>query len=159
MIESLNSKLSSIERKASLVKDSTVTLSLDNVDRLFNMRIQDIFDCILLVEDEEIELTEEQFIDVVKMYGDKTGYEASNNELRIIDYCESELTQEEQYLIGKSCISDLNNKIPGKLVFYFSYDEEVLTIRFHKFREADGLWTNENVEGYKEPFGYFVADN
>lgn len=158
MIESLNSKLSRIERKARLVEDNTVTFSLDNLDRLFNMQIQDIFDCILIVDDEKIELTEAQFVDVVKIYGDKTGYEASNNELRIIDYCENELTEAQQYSIGKSFISDLNNKIPGKVVFYFSYDDEVLTIRFHKFRKAEGLWTNENTEEYNEPFGYFISN-
>lgn len=158
MIKSFNSKLLAIEEKAKSAVNNNIVFSLDNLDRLFNIQMQDIFDCILIIDDEEIELTQEQFVEVIKMYGDKTGYEVSNNELRVIDYSDTILTEEEQYLLGKSLILDLSHKIRPKMVYYFSFDNDALTIRFHKFREEEGLWINEEIEEYNEPLGYFITN-
>jgi hypothetical protein len=92
------------------------------------------------------------------MYDDKTGYEASNNELRIVDYIEdNDVSKESQYLNGKSFITNLSNRISREKVYYFSFDDELLTIRFYLFREKDGLWL-EDLEQYEEATGYFISD-
>jgi len=129
MIEVLNAKMQIIDKKAKLYMNNTITFSLKNLDKLFNIKIQNIFDCILIMDDEEIDLNENQFFEVIKMYGDKTGYEASNNELRIIDYIDNkEVSKENQYLIGKSFIINLSTRISKRVAFYFSFDDDILII-------------------------------
>lgn len=157
MIEVLNKKILAIAEKSKSTTENSVTFSLKNLNNLFNIRIQNVFDCIILVDEEEVVLSSEQFEKVIKRNQDKTGYEAANNELRIIDYSKSLLTEEEQYLIGKILIENLDNRISGKVVYYFGFNQGILTLRFHKFREEDGFWTNENVEEYNEPLGYFIS--
>ncbi|MFK4567041.1 hypothetical protein [Enterococcus sp. UD-01] len=159
MKEVLNTKMHMVARNAKLSENNHITFSLNKLDQFFNIKIQSIFDCILIVDDEEIVLDKEQFTEVIKMYGDKTGYEASNNELRIIDYIDDRnISKESQYLLGKSFIKNLSNRISKKIVSYFSFDDELLTIRFHIFREKDGLWLNEDLEQFEEATGYFISD-
>jgi hypothetical protein len=159
MKEVLNAKMQIIDIKAKLSMNNTITFSLKKLDQLFNIKIQNIFDCILIMDDEGIDLSEDQFFEVIEMYGDKTGYEASNNELRIIDYIDNrDLSKENQYLIGKSFIINLSTRISKKTVFYFSFDDDILTIRFHIFRETDGLWISDDLEKFEEATGYFIFD-
>ncbi|MGX7419698.1 hypothetical protein ACWOFR_12955 [Carnobacterium gallinarum] len=160
-------KLKSNELLKKIIEESSndhkhnILLDLENGEKLFNKSIISIFDTYILKDSDEqisIEIAKNNFDRLIKMNGDKTGYESSNNEIRIIDYVEkTNMTASEQWLIGLVVMNNLINKInfPEKFIFYFSYDDELLTIRFHKFRKEEGLWFNGDIENCEFPIGYF----
>lgn len=95
--------------------------------------------------------------------GDRTGYEASNNEIRLIDYIldQTPLTIENQYVMGHALVELLSERIvrvfgEKELCFILSFDESNLTIRFHTFREDEGVWIDTDLEKYAEPVEYLI---
>ena len=117
-----------------------------------------IRDCIIY--DQEGNLSEDKinFERILKLYGDWTGYEASCNEIRLTDYLD--LNKEN---IG-NIIDVFNHLKEGLLNMYpnrkfciiFSMDESDITVRFHTYREVEGLWISEDLESYDNPILYEI---
>lgn len=169
-IKLMNMKLNSNERLKKIIKEaqyidkSMISMELENSERLFNKGIVPIFDTSILIDYDEqisIESAEKNFDRLIKLNGDKTGYECSNNEIRLIDYIDnSDLTVSEQWILGLTVMNNLIQKknFPTEFIFYFSYDDNnLLTIRFHKFRKEEGLWFSGDIENYEFPIGYFTS--
>lgn len=72
------------------MKKKLVCLSM-NCKKLFNISIEKLYSYILL-SGKETAISKKQFNQVVLSYGNKTGYEASNNKRRIIDFFDSPIT-------------------------------------------------------------------
>lgn len=43
-----------------------------------------------------------------------------------------------------------------KFVVYISVCDESIEVRFHTYREEDGLWLDENLNKYSEPILYII---
>ncbi|WP_121643444.1 hypothetical protein [Bacillus vallismortis] len=136
---------------------NTKKVDLSNVKDIIspNPNITKVEDCFIL--DLEYELTDNPTINwnsILKMYRDKTGYEASCNELRINDYLDQrDLSDEEVLLYSLHVIHGwehhLNEKFPEhKFVVILSIDEGFATLRFYKYREEESSWLKANIEEY-----------
>ncbi|PRS08678.1 hypothetical protein C6W22_10860 [Bacillus atrophaeus] len=134
---------------------NTKKVDLSNLKDVISPNIVKVDDCFIL--DLEYELTESPTINwnrILKMYGDKTGYEASCNELRINDYLDySDLSVEEILIYALQVMNGwenhLNEKFPEhKFVVVLSIDEGFATLRFYKYREEESSWLKEDIEEY-----------
>ncbi|AXY39430.1 hypothetical protein ACPZJV_06570 [Bacillus velezensis] len=130
-------------------------VDLSKLKDIISPNIVKVDDCYIL--DLEYELTDNTTINwnrILKMYGDKTGYEASCNELRINDYLDnSDLSDEEISLYAFQVVDGweqhLKEKFPEhKFVVIISIDEGFATLRFHKYREEESGWLKADIEDY-----------
>ncbi|MBP2635483.1 MAG: hypothetical protein H6Q72_1390 [Firmicutes bacterium] len=90
-------------------------------------------------------------------YPDRTEYEAFCNHIHISDYLpESEECPLQSLVLALKILevweSKLMNSFPGlKFHLILSHDEFGSVLRFHKFRQEEGLWINvDNINGYTE---------
>lgn len=143
-----------------LVSTKTITFTLDELDRCFNKRIVDVYGC-LIFSNKEINISKERFEIILKNYHDRTRYEASINEIRIIDFVEQDLSVSEQIQFGMLYIRYINSGLKlltnKKINYLFGISDEVLTIRFHQEWENDTSWFAE-LESYSEPVAVISSD-
>jgi len=138
----------------------TFLVDFEGLQKLFNKKIVKIVDTFIIEEVHEsidVEVAEKNFDKLIRMNTDKTGYESSCNEFRIIDYFSETLSVEDQWEIGMIVMENFLQKedFPFPCIFYYGYDESILTMRFHKYRASEGLWLLEDLEGYSNPVAYF----
>ncbi|MDT2660320.1 hypothetical protein P7E02_10590 [Enterococcus hulanensis] len=133
---------------------------------LFNKRIIKIYDAHIIENVGERISTEsikDNFEELICMNTDLTGYECSANEFRVIDAFEEinfSLSPMQQFILGKVIMENLITKknFPIPSVVYFTFDEDKLSMRFHKYRPNEGFWVSSELENYEEPVGYFFID-
>ncbi len=128
-----------------------------NPKDLFNIlfpKCKEVFECIIIDQNDEIFEEKINFPRIISMYGDRTGYEASCNEIRINDYVES--TNISNLLqMGKIAMESWENKLKmdypeHKFSIILSVNDENVTLRFHKRRDNEKPWLKEDLEGYKD---------
>ncbi|AVQ47802.1 hypothetical protein C7M60_18785 [Clostridium botulinum] len=88
------------------------------------------------------------------MCGDRTGYEASCNEIRINDYVD---VYDDYNILSLSKVIiqawkyKLKTEYPEyKFLIILAYREGYATLRFHVFRENEGTWLVNDLNAYKE---------
>lgn len=158
-----NSKINSILQSSKKV-DASFKFSSDTLASLFNKKIIKIYDAHIL---ENIgkktpnNLIEKNFEKLISMNTDLKGYECSVNEFKLVDNFDSCLSAPQQFVLGQIVMESLMTKkdFPIPSVVYFTYDEEDLIMRFHKYRACEGLWTSDDLEAYEEPVGYYFIDS
>ncbi|EOH98186.1 hypothetical protein UAY_02433 [Enterococcus moraviensis ATCC BAA-383] len=136
-----NSKLKQIQQESEKIKKLPIHTDYISVQNFFNVRIQKVYDCLIL-EKEELNVIKKNFANLLTNYGDKTGYEASNTGIRIIDFFPYQhSTTAEQFYIAKSWMQNVLERIKNlsdkSIVFIFSYDNQTLTVRFHQKRDGE----------------------
>ncbi|AUG56727.1 hypothetical protein [Acetivibrio saccincola] len=117
-----------------------------------------IKNCIIFDEKNDLEEKNINFEKILKFCGDWTGYEVACNEIRITDYIS--FKQEEFYMVSRI----LNYLKLGlskmyctrKFCIIISIDNNHVVLRFHTYRENEGLWIKEDLEGYENPIIYEV---
>lgn len=136
-------------------------VSSERLHDLFFPPFIKIFDCII-ISDKEIRLTQDAFAAVVKkLYGDRSGYEFGNNEIRVNDYFENTLSKEEGTQIGlwaiKRWITRLHEIEPqASFVFVLFSNDERTEIRFHKLRNDESPVVVD-VDSYDGGVGVVIA--
>lgn len=93
---------------------------------------------------------------ILNVYGDRTGYEASRNELRINDYLE--ISKNREYYLVEVALQlmevwglKLKAKFPeSEFCFIIGYNEGYVTIRFHKIRLNEMNWLADDLEAYEK---------
>lgn len=116
----------------------------------------EVEDCILINnKNEDIKKLDISLIS--KIYGDKTGLEASNNHIHISQYInDSNRSPIEGLELAMYILDIWNNKLKAKFPvckfhLILSYDDKESTLRFHKYREDEGFWlTIDELDNYKE---------
>ncbi|MBO0423991.1 MULTISPECIES: hypothetical protein [Enterococcus] len=150
-----------IEHTNSISEDDRISVSVKEMQELFNITVKKMYDCLLL-SNRETAISKEQFNQAVLSYGDKTGYEASINERRIIDFFDSPLTVSEQYKIGRLYVKCLNNRLSlmtnNELVYLFDFNDDILTVRFHQLRKDEGIFFGDDLHQFIEPVGVLMSD-
>ncbi|MDA9472133.1 hypothetical protein [Enterococcus sp. 5H] len=142
-------------------------LTLDETDSLFNRKIFDIFGCLILDctldRSEEIEISQEQFEAVIEYNTDRTGYEYSSNEFRIIDYIEKDLSIKDQYLLTMSYIQYLNSRLTlmtkNKIYYILFCNETILQMRFYQEWQGDSSLFSKNIEDFDHPFAMYASND
>lgn len=145
----------------SLLKDDlsnpyaeTLKLNSQKLKALFSPSFKKVRDCIIITE-KEIDRLEMTFDNAIKMYMDKTGYEASNTETRINSYFDNDISvitgTQIALIVTEIWALKLKQMEPeSKFCIIMCSDEESVEIRFHKIRDKESRWLSENLEGYQD---------
>ena len=81
-----------------------------------------------------------------------TGYEVDSNEI-IID--KEDIDESCHMALADVLIDELQRKYSGKkFVVYILDMDEYIAVRFHTYREDEGLWLDEDLNKYDEPILY-----
>lgn len=143
------------------------TLTIKELESLFNRSIQNIHGCLLLDctvnRSDDADITKEQFDKVIKYHNGKSGYEYSNNEFRIVDYVKKELSITEQYLLGMSYMRYLNSRLillTDRKIYYFLFfdDNDIFQIRFYQKWVDDEDFRSVNIEDYSNPVAIYTSN-
>ena len=127
-------------------------LNTKELQELFFPPFQKVKDCIIISE-KNIKKLEAGFDYAVKVYTDKTGYEASNTETRINCYFENEISMVAGTKIAQLVIDiwalKLKSMAPdSKFCFIMCSDEDHVEIRFHQVRDDETRWLANDLEKY-----------
>ena len=158
-----NSKMKNLlEYISDYTNTEEIKLNMHQLKALFSPPFKRIKDCIIIT-DKNIDELEEAFDNVIKMYMDKTGYEASNTETRINCYFENDISMVTGTQIALMVIEIWALKLKqmepdSKFCFTLCSDEEYVEIRFHKVRNDERRWLAEDLEDYKDgAVGYVLV--
>ncbi|MDF9825369.1 hypothetical protein M2475_001824 [Breznakia sp. PF5-3] len=137
-----------------------INMKMDNLKKLFNPRFENIYGCIVF-KNQNINLSIDDFNRLLKIYNDKTGFEANNNEIRVNDYIENDITVDESLEIALLLIDNWSLKLKkidmkSEFCFIISCEPPYTTLRFHKVREDEALWISEELEKFDQPIGYTI---
>lgn len=158
-----NSKMKKLlEYSSNYQSTEEINLNMQQLKQLFSPLLKKVKDCIIITE-KEIDKLEIAFDNMIKMYGDKTGYEASNTETRINCYFENEISTVAGTQIALMVIEIWGLRLKqmepnSQFCLIMCSDEEHVEIRFHKVREDEDRWLSDNLEVYSdEAVGYVIV--
>lgn len=120
---------------------------------------QRVKDCIIISKS-SIDKLEVAFDEMLNIYMDKTGYEASNTETRINCYFENEISvvtgTQIALIVFEIWALQLKQLEPdSKFCLIMCSDENRVEIRFHKIHDGESMWLLEDLEYYEdEAVGY-----
>jgi hypothetical protein len=124
--------------------------------RIIEPRFTYVHGCIII--DNEGNLNEENvnIQRLLSIFGDKTGYEASANEVRINDYIEDDSFSEYELVkLGLLIIESWKRSLLKtvnfqKFQFVLSSNEGYVTIRTYTIRKEEQSWLYHDLEKYSE---------
>ena len=94
---------------------------------------------------------------IFKHVDDWTGYEIMCNEILLQS---SDLPAFQYTAFCKKLHDSLQSKFVGKrFVIYLCVKKDFIELRFHTYRENEGLWLNENLNEYNDPILCFLGEN
>ena len=160
----MNKKMN--ERFLQLVQydnEDELRISLESLGKLFSPPFRKVKDCIIISKKSADEL--EPYLESVvqEVYGDKTGYEASNTETRINCFFENEISEITGVKIALIVLEvwamRLKEMEPeSNFCLIMCSDEERVEIRFHKARNDEQGWLDDDIEAYKDgAVGYVIV--
>ena len=156
-----NNKMKKIlEYISTHLTDEEVNFKIQQLNELLLPSFKKVKDCIIITKTNVNEL-EKALEDMIKIYGDKTGYEASNTDTRINCYLENEISMETGIRIALDIIEIWAlqlKKLEGssKFCFIICADEDFVELRFHKVRSDEKLWLSEELDSYEEFVAYCI---
>ena len=158
----LNSEMKNLMKHISTHPSSEgISLNMQQLKSLFFPSFKSVKDCIIIT-DKDIDKLILSFDNVIKMYGDRTGYEASNTETRVNCYFENEISMETGTRIAIMAIEIWSLRLKqmepeSQFCFILSSDEERVEFRFHKIHENEIMWLANDLESYNDgAIGYVV---
>lgn len=135
-------------------KEPESSLQLDSILTEIVSKTKKIKDCIIYDKYETLEEEKINFDRILRFVGDWTGYEVSCNELRF----ERNSISQSQFGVLASRLGDmLSQKCNGKqIVVYISLCDNEIELRFHTYREDEGLWLDKDLNKYDMPILYWI---
>ncbi|MBS4537551.1 hypothetical protein GOQ27_03700 [Clostridium sp. D2Q-11] len=135
---------------------STVNVDVSQLLNVFNPKIKDVYGCLIIDNNDEIQLNDINFHRIISMYGDKTGYEASCNEIRLNDYIKGDIYEVKDvislgFMILNIWSLILKESYPNyNFCLIISSNKKIVTLRFHIVREEENIWLSDNLQDYKD---------
>ncbi len=140
IIVRLNSKMKKIDF---INSDSEIDYVLIKELNDILYHIKTIKECVIY----DTENTEEKDINferIFKYVDDLTGYEVGCNEFKFKRNANNSFSK-----VAEFFLLELIKKFPDcKFVVYILVEEKDFFLRFHKLRESEGIWLNDNLEEY-----------
>lgn len=140
-----------------LLQESRKTEEVSKINQLSKdvvNRTKLIRDCIIFDETGEIDETKINFNQILKFVKDWTGYEISCNELR---FSKKEIPSNDFLYFTERLNINLSEKYEGrKFGIIISIIDEKIDLRFHTYREKEGLWLDKDLNKYNNPILYRV---
>lgn len=134
--------------------NNLMSINMEKFFHLFEPPFKDVCDCIIIT-DSDVSNIEENFDNILKMYMDRTGYEASNTETRINDYFTSEISVLDGLKIAMLLVDNWKRKIKElvpntPICFILSAGDNHVELRFHKVRKNEQMWLDTDLSKYKD---------
>lgn len=134
------------------ISNRSLSNELDIISPIF----VEIEDCVLLKNNNQ-EVNGLNMNSIYKLYGDKTGFEASHNHVHISQYMKnSERSPINDFKLALLVLDSWKSKLKVDFPNYnfhliLSFDGEESILRFHKYRTNEGSWARtDDLNGYKE---------
>lgn len=135
-----------------------VNVPLYNLLDLFKPNIKNINECIIIDNNNEIDIARINFSRLMKMHGDRTGYEATSNEIRINDLIPKAKFKEVLtlaiYTLEQWELLFRSEYPSRKFYLILSCDSEFVTIRFHQIWQEESPWLVDDIEKYNQAIAY-----
>ena len=157
----INNKMSEFIEQINAKNEDVLDISIEELSLFCNVSVKKIYDCLIL-SSRKTNVTKEQFEKVVSYNTDKSGYEYSNNDCRIVDFFKSQLTIEQQYKLARVFIQCLNNRLisltENEIVYIIGIDNNLLTLHFYQKRENEVIIDENDVENFEEAIGIISSE-
>ena len=115
-----------------------------------------------MIKKDSKEIKEVNTEKILKLYKDRTGYEASVNECRIEDYfdCEKDDGLKIAMQLAEIWEEELDRQFPDRIFYIIiSSDEYSTTMRFYLYREDETIWIDpDNIDSYEEAIAVMITD-
>ncbi|GAA0086292.1 hypothetical protein UT300007_27310 [Clostridium sp. CTA-7] len=154
MLIRTNRNMIDLLEKAKIKKEEVIKINTDNLSKIMIPNFKGVHDCIIIDMNNEIKIENVNFKRILSMFTDRTGYEASCNEIRINDYID--YSNEVAVLQLAEIIMDtweykLKTEYPQyKFCIILSFSEGYVTMRFHVVRENESSWLKADLDEYKD---------
>lgn len=131
-----------------------IKVNLQSISKILNPHFVAVHDCVIIDIDNEIKIEKINFDRILSMFQDRTGYEASCNEMRLNDYID--LPNETAALKTAEIIMQVwENKLlleypQCSFCMILSIHEGYATLRFHQIRDNEQPWLDDDLESYKD---------
>ncbi|WP_342479905.1 hypothetical protein NST07_18015 [Paenibacillus sp. FSL L8-0340] len=151
-----NRNMSDLKRDLFRNLISTTNKNLFQLEKIIYPKIVEVRECFILDIEGELKIENINWERVMKFHKDKTGYEASCNELRVNDYIKDiDKTRDNILICALQIMEGWENQLrkcfPGnKFLIVLSYDDQYATLRFYKERPEEKNWLSHDLEGYKD---------
>lgn len=147
-----------IEKAKNSNRNEMLHIEMNDLAKLFSPNLKRVYDCIIVADEKEEELVC-GFDKALKMYTDKTGYEASHNETPI-SLCFDGILDNTAILIALMVIDIWALKLKqidkeSRYCFILSAGDGV-ELRFHKVRDNEKSWLASDLETYDGPVGFDI---
>lgn len=155
-----NSKMVTLMNHMSLNEESDANISLDQLLKLLQPIIKNVHGCLVIDNTNEIKCENINLDRILKIHGDKTGYEASNNEMRINDFVDGNSIDFKDVLaLGFNILDFWSNRLKkeypdNRFCFIISCESEFVTLRFHQIRENESRWISDDLERYEDAIAF-----
>lgn len=154
MLIRTNKNMIDLLEKAKIKKEEVIKISTDNLSKIMSPNFKEVHDCIIIDMNNEIKVENVNFKRILSMFRDRTGYEASCNEIRIndyIDYSEEVAVLQLAEIIMDTWKYKLKTEYPQYgFCIILSFSEGYVTMRFHVIRENESSWLKADLDEYKD---------
>lgn len=153
MLIRTNKNMRELLKKTKIKKKQGIKININNMAKMMVPNFKDVHDCIIIDIDNEINVKNVNFNRILSMFRDRTGYEASCNEIRINDYIEYSdeiVVLQLAEIIMETWKYKLKTEYPQyKFCIILSFSDGYVTMRFHVVRENESSWLKADLEEYK----------
>lgn len=149
-MNNMNKKMKQILKEEKFPETS---FEIDAIVNRIVDKIKIINNCIIYDQDGTLRESRVNFDRVLKMFGDWTGYEVSCNELR---FSRKLINPNVFFTLAEQLSEMLLQKYAKKVVIYIIMHDNEVELRFHVYREKEGLWLDEDLDKYNIPILYYM---
>lgn len=154
MLIRTNKNMRDLLEKVKIKKEEVIKINTNNLSKIMSPNFKEVHDCIINDMDNEIKEENVNFKRILSMFGDRTGYEASCNEIRIndyIDYSDEIAVLQLAEIIMDAWKCKLKIEYPQyRFCIILSFSEGYVTMRFHVIRENESSWLKADLDEYKD---------
>lgn len=154
MLIRTNKNMIDLLEKAKIKKEEVIKISTDNLSKIMSPNFKEVHDCIIVDMNNEIKVENVNLKRILSMFRDRTGYEASCNEIRIndyIDYSDEVAVLQLAEIIMDTWKYKLKTEYPKyKFCIILSFSKGYVTMRFHVIRENESSWLKADLDEYKD---------
>lgn len=150
----MNKNMKSLLEKVKIEKEGLIKINPGKLSTIMLPRFKEVYDCIIIDMNNEIKEENINFKRILSMFGDRTGYEVSCNEIRIndyIDYSDEFAVIQLAEIIMDTWKYKLKSEFPKyRFCIILSFSEGYATLRCHAVRENEGSWLKGDIDEYKD---------
>jgi hypothetical protein len=154
MLIRTNKKMMDLLEKVKIKNEEVIKISTYNLSKIMFPNFKEVHGCIIIDMNNEINVQNVDFKRILSMFKDRTGYEASCNEVRIndyIDYYDESAVLQLAEIVANTWRYKLKIEYPqNRFCIIISFNGSYVTMRFHIIRENESTWLKYDLDEYRD---------